>query len=310
MSSQLLSILRRRSATAALSPTSRMSSSCGSSNRVISSSFRSFRNSSHRCFSTAVQQQQHESETFLTGTSSIYAEEMYERYLVDPASVEASWKKYFDNMQNGIPYDASAFNSPTISPATGNNILKSMGVPPSVLGSMQMNMDEATAPSDSLGVAHLIRAYQVNGHLAAKLDPLDLHTKEAFPYRPSNLLDLSKYPDGYPPELTLEFHGYSQADLDRRLYFKGRSSGGNKGYLEELAKSPDKVTLRLILAELRKTYCSTLAVEYMHIGDHDKMNWIRYVDVMCVCVCVFFFSFLLSSSSNCCVDDGCRGLCA
>jgi 2-oxoglutarate dehydrogenase E1 component len=266
----------------------------GGGARTCTSSSRSFLSSNttiHRGFSTAAlqeqedeetQQQLHESETFLTGTSSIYAEEMYERYLNDPTSVEASWKKYFDDMQNGIPYDASAYNSPTISPATGNNILKSMGVPAPHLAGLPSNMttDEALAPSDSLGVAHLIRAYQVNGHLAAKLDPLDLHTKEAFPYRPSNLLDPSKLSTdgGYPPELTIEFHGFTSADLDRRLYFKGRSSGGNKGYLEELANAPpEKVTLRLILAELRKTYCSTLAVEYMHIGDHDKMNWIRYV---------------------------------
>ena len=33
--------------------------------------------------------------------------------------------------------------------------------------------------------------------------------------------------------------------------------------------------MRVILKELRKTYCGTLSVEYMHIGDHDKMNWIR-----------------------------------
>ena len=33
------------------------------------------------------------------------------------------------------------------------------------------------APSDSLGVAHLIRAYQFNGHRAANLDPLGLFTK-------------------------------------------------------------------------------------------------------------------------------------
>lgn len=40
------------------------------------------------------------------------------------------------------------------------------------------------APSDSLGVAHLIRAYQFNGHRAANLDPLGLFTKSSFPLRP------------------------------------------------------------------------------------------------------------------------------
>ena len=200
----------------------------------------------------------HERESFLTGTSSVYAEEMYERYLEDPDSVEASWKTYFDNLSVGTPYVEADYNRPTVSP--GKSVASMAAL--------------HAAPSDSLGVAHLIRAYQVNGHTAAKLDPLDLHTPLAFPYRPCNTMDLTPY-GGYPPELTLEYHGFSQDDLDRRLNFKGTSSGGNKGYLEELANSPNKVTLRMILNELRKTYCSTLGVEYMHIGDVNRMNWLR-----------------------------------
>jgi 2-oxoglutarate dehydrogenase E1 component len=204
-------------------------------------------------FSTQVQ---HESESFLTGTSSVYAEEMYERYVEDPTAVEASWKSYFDNLSEGLPYHEGDYNRPTISP----------GKTPTAAA--------AGAPSDSLGVAHMIRAYQVNGHTAAQLDPLGLHTPLAFPQRPSNLMDLSAT-GGYPPELTPEYHGFTEADLDRNMNFRGTSSGGNKGYLEELANSPNKVTLRKILAELRKTYCSTMGVEYMHIGNPDKMNWIR-----------------------------------
>lgn len=156
-------------------------------------------------------------------------------------------------------------------------------------------------PSDSLAISHIIRAYQVNGHLAARLDPLGLHTREAFPFRPEGGAD------GYPSELGYEYHGFTEADLDRKLNFKGRSSGGNTGYMEELANAPDKVTLRAIMEQLRKTYTGTLGVEYMvrilwalclfgfirmnceltqhmfkimllfpkHIGDTTKMNWIR-----------------------------------
>lgn len=113
----------------------------------------------------------------------------------------------------------------------------------------------------------------MNGHLGAKLDPLGLHNVEAFPFRPT------PGEDGYPYELGLEYHGFTEADLDRKLHFKGRSSGGNKGYLEELASlqtsAPGKVTLRAILEQLRKTYCGTLGVEYMHISDPNKVNWLR-----------------------------------
>lgn len=124
-----------------------------------------------------------------------------------------------------------------------------------------------------MGISHLIRAYQVNGHFAAQLDPLGIHTRDAFPQRPSNTRNLGE--GEYPEELSLEFHGFNEGDLDRQLHFTGTSSGGNKGYLEELSNSPSKVTLRMILERLRKTYCGTLGVEYMHIGDPDRMNWIR-----------------------------------
>lgn len=128
---------------------------------------------------------------------------------------------------------------------------------------------QSAALSDSLAVSHIIRAYQTNGHEAANLDPLGVYNKDSFPYRP--IPDA----DGFPSFLDIEYFGYSEADLDRKLNFMGRSSGGQRGYLEELAKAPDKVTLRGILEQLRKTYCGTLAVEYMHIGEPDKMNWIR-----------------------------------
>jgi 2-oxoglutarate dehydrogenase E1 component len=132
-------------------------------------------------------------------------------------------------------------------------------------------------PSDSLGVSHLIRAFQVNGHLAANLDPLGLHTRESFPGRPSSTgIGLSPTDKNWPVMLTAAYHGFDESkDLDRPLHFTGTSTGGNKGFLEELASSRDKFTLRQVLAQLRKTYCGTLAVEYMHINDPNKCNWIR-----------------------------------
>mmetsp|Transcript_22733 Transcript_22733/g.56174 ORF Transcript_22733/g.56174 Transcript_22733/m.56174 type:complete len:975 (-) Transcript_22733:312-3236(-) len=202
-----------------------------------------------RSFSSKPQQ----IETFLSGTSSLYAEQMLEQYEQDPNSVHPSWKKYFDNLQEGVAFNQEDYSRPTVVP-----------------GKRQVAQAADAVPSDSLAVSHMIRSYQVNGHLGAKLDPLGLHTAEAFPFRPDPTT-----PDGYPEELGHEFHGFVEADLDRKLNFRGRSSGGNKGYLEELASAPHKVTLRAILEQLRKTYCGTLAVEYMHIGDKNKANWLR-----------------------------------
>ena len=109
----------------------------------------------------------------------------------------------------------------------------------------------------------MIRAYQFNGHRAANLDPLGLHTTSSFPHRPKHAKDLD-----------IEWHGFTEKDLDRKLVLKGRSTGGMTGYLEELASAPE-VTLRQVRDTLKATYCNTLGVEYMHIADPEKCNWIR-----------------------------------
>jgi len=56
----------------------------------------------------------HESETFLTGSSSLYAEQMYENFCVDPNSVHETWRKYFEDMDQGKEYDENSFNRPTV----------------------------------------------------------------------------------------------------------------------------------------------------------------------------------------------------
>ena len=189
-----------------------------------------------RCFSTAPSSQ----ETFLTGTTSVYAEQLYEVYQQDPTAVHASWRRYFDNLEQSTPYAAEDFAQPTaVTSSSSSNTTSTTAT--------------AAASSDSLGVAHLIRAYQVNGHLAAQLDPLETFSPASFPYRPTET----------PPELTPAYHGFDEAELDRPLQLLGKSSGGNTGYLHELSTNPHNVTLRQVMSELQKTYTQTLGVEYM-----------------------------------------------
>ena len=137
---------------------------------------------------------------------------------------------------------------------------------------------QSTLPSDSLGVAHLIRAYQVNGHRSANVDPLGLYTNDAFPDRPGNIRSQNdRDPEsGYASTLGVGFHGFDpDKDMDRELNFKGVHTGGNKGFLEDLTNMPGKVTLRKVVDRLRETYCGTIGVEYMHIGSTEQCNWIR-----------------------------------
>ena len=56
-------------------------------------------------FSTKVEDTPMPLETFLNGTSSLYAEQMYEMYSIDPSSVQESWRIYFENEERKVPFD-------------------------------------------------------------------------------------------------------------------------------------------------------------------------------------------------------------
>ena len=52
------------------------------------------------------------------------------------------------------------------------------------------------------------------------------------------------------------------------------SASGVTGFLEEITEGTS-MTLGQIDQRLKETYCNTVGVEYMHIQDSEKCNWIR-----------------------------------
>ena len=73
-------------------------------------------------------------------------------------------------------------------------------------GKPMAEADAVAAASDSIRAMMLVRTYRVRGHLAANLDPLGLSKQDI------------------PADLTPEYHGFSGADLDKRVYVGGRRS--------------------------------------------------------------------------------------
>ncbi len=102
----------------------------------------------------------------------------------------------------------------------------------------------AEAAADSIRAMMLIRTYRVRGHLAANLDPLGLVQREL------------------PADLTPEYHGFSGASLDRKVYI-----GGTLGL--------EWATVREIVAILRANYCGNVGFEYMHIADVEERRFIQ-----------------------------------
>jgi 2-oxoglutarate dehydrogenase E1 component len=125
MTTQLLLRASRRLVAATTSSSASLLAGTRSRLNVATTPSNSFA-SSARFFSTQplvedefeVEEKLHESESFLSGTSSLYAESMYEMYQQDPNSVHKSWRQYFDNLQNGVAYVESEYDKPTAAKST------------------------------------------------------------------------------------------------------------------------------------------------------------------------------------------------
>jgi len=89
----------------------------------------------------------------------------------------------------------------------------------------------------------LINAYRVRGHLVSSTNPLGLSSF-------------------YYPELNPSYYGFNIWDLDRSLH---ADDSWNKNYMP----------LREIIELLRETYCGPIGIEFMHIQDPEKKEWIK-----------------------------------
>ena len=125
------------------------------------------------------------------------------------------------------------------------------GAAPVALSSHVSGAPSSQTIQESMRLLLLVRAFQVNGHAMAQLDPLGLDARPV------------------PIELDPALYGFTEADLDREFFL---GTWRMKGFLSE--DNPVQ-TLRQILARLRETYCGNIGYEYMHIADRDMCNWLR-----------------------------------
>src|SRR5947207_4063831 len=202
--------------------------------------------------------------SFLYGGNADYIENLYARYETDPTAVDAEWRAFFESLKDTPADVMTSVHGPSWQPPHGPQPARSelvsaltgdWGEFDRSLGeklkarAQAAGVDFAAAEvqqttRDSICALMLIRAYRARGHFYANLDPLGLEP-------PKDEADLD--PRSY---------GFSDADMDRRI-FLDKVLGLEFG------------TLREILAILRRTYCQTLGVEFMHISDPAQKGWIQ-----------------------------------
>ncbi len=205
-----------------------------------------------------------EQTSFLYGGNAQFIEQLYAKYLDNPAAVDQHWRQFFAGLEDdteeakrqvaGASWQRAdwpkAESGELVSALDGNwpmaekAISAKISAKPSEQGG-QLSVDEVRrATMDSVRALMLIRAYRMRGHLAADLDPLKLRAPENH------------------PELNPASFGFSDADLDRPIFL-------------DKVLGLEQASIRQIIEILRRTYCHTLGVEFMHISEPGQKGWIQ-----------------------------------
>ncbi len=209
---------------------------------------------------------QFRSSSFMQGHNAEYLEQLYARYANDPNAVDEAWQKFFAEMGDDTADAIAEAAGPSWAradwpPMPQDDLTVALtGEYPAEPEAADVGKkltekarekgvevsDEAIqrAVLDSVRALMLIRAYRIRGHLIADLDPLGLREQ---PFR---------------PELDPESYGFTSADMNRPIFIDN-------------VLGLQIATIREILAIVRRTYCGTFALQYMHISDPEQAGWLK-----------------------------------
>lgn len=168
--------------------------------------------------------------SYLSGGNMAYVDALYEDYLANPASVSDDWQAVF----KALP---ETKNGHDVSHRTIRDHFINQGDSPRA-------RTQVVTDDKQSRVTDLMSAFRTNGHLAAKLDPLEMLPRDPV------------------PSLNLSYHQLTEADLNRSF------STGH-------AFSADSMSLSALYQALHDTYCGSIGIEYMHIADTKEKEWLQ-----------------------------------
>ncbi|NNE80758.1 MAG: 2-oxoglutarate dehydrogenase E1 component [Silicimonas sp.] len=206
--------------------------------------------------------------SFLQGHNAEYIEQLYARYASDPNAVDAGWQAFFKELGDaGVEAQAEAAGPSWARadwPPQPNDELTSaldgqwgdLGPAAQAMAGEKIAAKAAEAGVsitedqikravlDSIRALMIIRAYRIRGHLVADLDPLGM--RDQTPH----------------PELDPKSYGFTDADMDRPIFI-------------DQVLGLQTASMREILAIVKRTYCGTFALQYMHISNPEEASWLK-----------------------------------
>ncbi len=209
-----------------------------------------------------------QASSFLQGANADYVEQLYARFAADPTSVDAGWAAFFATLGDAeldVKHAAqgASWDRPDWPPMPADDLTAALtgewpaAAPKEAKGAgdkikaaakaagVEVS-DEAVkrAVLDSIRALMIIRAYRIRGHLAADLDPLKMRD------------------DSLHPELDPKSYGFTETDMDRPIFIDN-------------VLGLQIASMRQIIDVLKRTYCGTFALQYMHISNAEEAGWLK-----------------------------------
>ncbi len=211
--------------------------------------------------------EQFHASSFMQGHNAAYLEQLYAQYAHDPNTVDSAWQAFFQALGDAdldVKADASgpSWARKDWPPQPSDDLTAALTgewMPPpqeaaaakeKILGKAK-ELDSTVSQEalkravlDSIRALMIIRAHRIRGHLSADLDPLKLQVA------------------GQHLELQPKSYGFEEADMDRPIFIDN-------------VLGLQFASMRQIIDILQRTYCSTFALQYMHISDPEQSSWLK-----------------------------------
>ena len=206
--------------------------------------------------------------SFMQGHNAEYLEQMYARYANDPSAVDEAWQAFFaqlgdDEVSVKREAEGPSWQRTDWPPQPTDDLTAALTGEwaPAPAAEVKAAGDKIKAKAteqgvkvsddqikravlDSIRALMLIRAYRIRGHLIADIDPLGM--RDQTPH----------------PELDPKSYGFTEADMDRPIFI-------------DQVLGLQIASMRQIVEIVKRTYCGTFALQYMHISDPEQAGWLK-----------------------------------
>ena len=196
------------------------------------------------------------SESFLQGNSTEYLENLQTNFSKNTQDLDPQWQKFFNTIgdvnlegQTGPSWTRPDWPLVNYEEFETNIDLEQNHIDKIKSKAIKNNVDVdenglKQAVLDSVRALMLIRAYRIRGHLTADLDPLNILKNDTH------------------PELQPANYGFHESDMDRLIYIDN-------------VLGLELATMREIVDIVKRTYCGTFALQYMHISNPSESQWLK-----------------------------------